>query len=155
LLGLYSRAEDNALSATFGNRKKKRLNRVFYALGFMYLDYRYPPRGQKRKSRGSRTDDVSAAPSEPVPKRKRVKVLTHRLRYIEPATVPEFGGESSSVTEGKKPAITQKIEESSASPKPSSAKSDEPKAINIEEMKVEKTRIEVISPSAEVTMPKA
>jgi hypothetical protein len=84
-----------------------------------------------------------------------VKVLTHRPRYIEPATVPEFGGETSSVTEGKKPATTQKIEESSASPKASSARSDEPKAINIEEMKVEKTRIEVISPSAEVTMPKA
>jgi hypothetical protein len=50
----------------------------------------------------------------------------------------------------------QKIKESSVSPKASSAKSDEPKAINIEEMKVEKTRIlEVISPSAEVTMPKA
>jgi hypothetical protein len=156
LLGLYSRAEDNALSATFGNRKKKRLNRVFDALGFMYPDYRYPPRGQKRKSGGSGRDDVSVAPSEPVPKRKRVKVLTHRPRYIEPATVPEFGGETSSVTEGKKPAITQKIEESFVSSKVSSAKSDEPKAINIEEMKAKKTRIlEVISPSAEVTMPKA
>jgi hypothetical protein len=33
LLGLYSRAEDNALSAAFGNRKKKRLNRVFDAIG--------------------------------------------------------------------------------------------------------------------------
>jgi hypothetical protein len=155
LLGLYSRAEDNALSTTFGNWKKKRLNRVFDALGFMYPDYRYPPRGQKRKSGGSGRDDASAAPSEPAPKRKRVKVLTHRPRYIEPAIVPEFGGETSSVTEGKKPTVTQKIEPS-VSPKASSAKSDEPKAINIEEMKVEKTRIlEVISPSAEVTMSKA
>jgi hypothetical protein len=84
-----------------------------------------------------------------------MKVLTHRPRYIEPAIVPDFGGETSSVTEGKKPVITQKIEPS-ASPKAPSAKSDEPKANNIEEMKVEKTRIlEVISPSAEVTMPKA
>jgi hypothetical protein len=69
LLGLYSRAEDNALSATFGNRKKKRLNRVFDALGFMYPDYRYPPRGQKRKSGGSGRDDASAAPSEPAESR--------------------------------------------------------------------------------------
>jgi hypothetical protein len=45
LLGLYSRAEDNTLFATFGNRKKKRLNKVFDALGFMYPNYRYPPRG--------------------------------------------------------------------------------------------------------------
>jgi hypothetical protein len=140
LLGLYSRAEDNALSAAFGNQKKKRLNRVFDALGFMYPDYRYPPRGQKRKRGGFGRDDASAAPSKPAPKRKRVKVLTHRPRYIEPAIVPEFGGETSSVTEGKKPAITQKIEPS-VSLKASSAKSDEPKAINIEEMKVVKTRI--------------
>jgi hypothetical protein len=155
LLGLYSRAEDNTLSAAFGNRKKKRLNRVFDAIGFMYPNYRYPPRGQKRKSGDSGRDDVSAAPSEPAPKRKRMKVLTHRPRYIEPAVVPEFGGETSSVSEGKKPAITQKSEPAIA-PKTSSTKSDEPKVINIEEMKVGKTRIlEAISPSAEVTMPKA
>jgi hypothetical protein len=155
LLGLYSRAEDNALSTAFGNQKKSRLNRVFDAIGFMYPNYRYPPRGQKRKSGGSGRDDASAAPSEPAPKRKRVKVLTHRPRYIEPAIVPEFGGETSSVTEAKEPTITQKIE-LYVSPKASSAKSDEPKAINIEEMRVEKTSIlEATSPSAEVTMPKA
>jgi hypothetical protein len=49
LLGAYSKAEDNALSAAFGSRNKKRLNKVFDAIGFMYPDYRYPPRGQKRK----------------------------------------------------------------------------------------------------------
>ena len=42
LLGPYSKAEDNALSAAFGSRKKKRLNRVFDAIGFVYPDYRYP-----------------------------------------------------------------------------------------------------------------
>jgi hypothetical protein len=155
LLGLYSRAEDNTLSAAFGNRKKKRLNRVFDAIGFMYPNYRYPPRGQKRKSEDSRRDDASAASSEPTPKRKRVKVLTHRPCYIEPAVVPDFGGESSSASEGKNPAISQKSEPT-ATPKASPAKSDEPKAINIEEMKVGKTRIlEAISPSAEVGVPQA
>jgi hypothetical protein len=99
LLGPYSKAEDNALSAAFGSRKKKRLNRVFDAIGFMYPDYRYPSRGQKRKSATFWKDNASAAPSEPTPKRKKVKVLTHRPRYIEPATVPEFGGETSSATE--------------------------------------------------------
>jgi hypothetical protein len=48
LLGPYSKAEDNALSATFGGQKK-RLNRVFDAIGFIYPDYRYPLKGQKRK----------------------------------------------------------------------------------------------------------
>jgi hypothetical protein len=50
LLGPYSKAEDNALSAAFGSRQKRRLNIIFDAIGFMYPDYRYPSRGQKRKS---------------------------------------------------------------------------------------------------------
>jgi hypothetical protein len=156
LLGPYYKAEDNVLSAAFGSRKKKRLNKVFDAIGFMYPDYRYPSRGQKRKSATSGKDDASAAPSEPAPKRKKVKVLTHRPRFIEPAIVPEFGGETSSATEAKEPAVTQKTEEPAAVPKASSAKSGEPKAINIEEAEVEGTKIlEVISPLAEVTVPKA
>jgi hypothetical protein len=81
LLGPYSKTEDNSLSAAFGSRKKKRLNRVFDAIGFMYPDYRYPLRGQKRKGATSGKDDASAAPSEPAPKRKKVKVLTHRPWY--------------------------------------------------------------------------
>jgi hypothetical protein len=156
LLGPFSKAEDTALSAAFGGRKKKRLNKVFDAIGFMYPDYRYPLRGQKRKSATSGKDDASAAPSEPAPKRKKVKVLTHRPRLIEPAIVPEFGGETSSTTEAKEPATTQKIEEPAAMPKASSAKSDEPKAINIEEIEVKKSKtLDVKSPSAEVKVSKA
>jgi hypothetical protein len=49
LLGAYSKSEDNVLSAAFGGRKKKRLNRVFDAIGFVYPDYRYPPWGRKEK----------------------------------------------------------------------------------------------------------
>jgi hypothetical protein len=95
LLGIYSKAEDTALSAAFGGRRKKRLNRVFDAIGFVYPDYHYPVRGQKRKGTASAKETASAAPSEPAPKRKRVKVLTHRPRYIELATVPEFGSATS------------------------------------------------------------
>jgi hypothetical protein len=156
LLGPYSKAEDNALSTAFGGRKKKRLNRVFDAIRFMYPDYRYPSRGQKRKSATSGKDDASAAPSEPAPKGKKVKVLTHRPRFIEPAIVPEFGGETSSATEAEEPAIAQKIEEPAIMPKTLPAKSDEPKATNIGEIEVEKTKtLEVISPSTKVTMLKA
>jgi hypothetical protein len=156
LLGSYSRAEDNALSVAFGNRKKKRLNRVFDAIGFMYPDYRYPSRGQKRKGRTSGEDDASAAPIEPMPKRKKVKVLTHRPRYIEPATVPEYGGETSSAAESKETAPMQKTEEPAATPKTPLAKLGEPKVDNVKETEVERTKIlEVISPSTEVTMSKA
>jgi hypothetical protein len=49
LLGPYSKAEDNTLSAAFGGRKKKRLNRVFDAIGFMYPDYRYPSWGRRER----------------------------------------------------------------------------------------------------------
>jgi hypothetical protein len=49
LLGSYSKAEDNALSAAFGGPCKKRLNRVFDAVGFVYPDYHYPLRGQGKK----------------------------------------------------------------------------------------------------------
>jgi hypothetical protein len=85
-----------------------------------------------------------------------VKVLTHRPRFIEPAIVPEFGGETSSATEAKEPVATQTAEDPVAMPKASPAKSGEPKAINIEEAEVEETKIlEVISPSIEVTVPKA
>ena len=53
LLGAYSKAEDNALSAAFGGQGKK------------------------------------------------MKVLTHRPCYIEPAVVPKFGAETSLDTDAK------------------------------------------------------
>jgi hypothetical protein len=70
--------------------------------------------------------------------------------------VPEFDGETSSATKAEESALTQRNEEPTTMPKTSPAKLGEPKAINIEEAKVEKTKIlEVISPSVEVTVPKA
>jgi hypothetical protein len=60
LLGTYSRAKDDAMSAAFGGRGKKRLNRVFDVIDFVYHDYRYPLRGQgkKRKTAASATTVV-------------------------------------------------------------------------------------------------
>jgi hypothetical protein len=123
----------------------------------VYPDYRYSPRGQKRKGAASGKVASSATPSEPTPKRKKLKVLTHRPRYIETAIVPKFGGETSSVTEAKEPAPpTQEIEEPAVMPKAPSAKLAEPKTNNIEETRVEGTKtLEVLSPSTEVTVPKA
>jgi hypothetical protein len=145
LLGAYSKSKDNALSAAFGSRKKKRLNRVFDAIGFVYPDYRYPPQGQKRKGATSKKAAALATSSEPAPKRKKLKVLTHQPRYIEPAIVPEFGGETSSAIEAKGPALTQRIEEPAAMPKTD----------KIEEPRIEETKtLEVLSPSAGVEVPK-
>jgi hypothetical protein len=70
--GHISKTEDDALSAAFGGRGKKRLNRVFDAVGFVYPDYHYSlqRQGKKRKTVASATTVV--------PKGKKMKVLTHR-----------------------------------------------------------------------------
>jgi hypothetical protein len=88
-----------------------------------------------------------------------LKVLTHQPRYIEPAVVPEFGRETSSAAEPKEPIpSTQKAEESAIMPKVPSAelvgsKIDKDK---VEEPKTEGTKmLEILSPPAEVIVPKA
>jgi hypothetical protein len=125
----------------------------------VYPDHRYPPWGHKRKGATSGKVAASATPSEPAPKRKKLKVLTHRPRYIEPAIVPEFGGETSSVTEAREPAPpTQKIEEPATMPKAPSAELVESQANKgkTEEPKIEETKkLEILSPSAKATVPKA
>jgi hypothetical protein len=146
LLGPYSKAEDTALSVAFGGQKKKRLNRVFDAIGFVYPNYRYPTRGQKRKDTASTKEAASAARSEPAPKRRKIKVLTHRPRYIEPATVPEFVGESSSAPEAKEVTPLKNIGEPVTMPE--TKKIEEPKA---EETMTSK----ILSPSAKVEVPKS
>jgi hypothetical protein len=155
LLGSYSKAEDNALSTAFGGRGKKRLNRVFDAIGFVYPDYRYPLRGQGKK----RKTAASATPDEPAPKGKKLKVLTHRPRYIKPAVVPEFGGEASSAAKSRKTAPpAQRTEEPTTMLKLPSAelgetKTDKGKA---EESNIGETKVlEIVSPSSEVTVSKA
>jgi hypothetical protein len=151
LLGTYSKAEDDALSAAFGGRGKKRLNIVFDAIGFIYPNYHYPLRrqGKKRKTATS-TNAV-------VPKGKKIKVLTHRPRYIEPAVVPEFGEGTSSTIEAKQSArIVQSAKESIVVPKVPKVGPIEAKNDAAEEPKLEKTvkMPEILSPPAKAELPK-
>jgi hypothetical protein len=135
LLGAYSKAEDNVLSATFRGQGKKRLNRFFDAIGFVYPYYRYPLRGQRKKGKTA----ASATPVEPVPKGKKVKVLTHRLRYIELAMVPEFGAGTSSATKIKETVPTmQSTEEPAVMPKVLTVMLVETKVDKVEEQKLKK-----------------
>jgi hypothetical protein len=114
LLGAYSKAEDNALSAAFGGRGKERINRVFDAIGFVYPDYRYPLRGQGKKRKTSALD----SPDRSALKGKKLKVLTHRPRYIEPAVVPEFGAGTPSAVESRETVPPmQRTEEPAIMPK--------------------------------------
>jgi hypothetical protein len=133
LLGTYSKAEDNALSAAFGGRGKKRLNRVFDAIGFVYPDYHYPLQGQGKKRK------TAASATAAVPKSKKVKVLTHLLRYIEPALVPEFGKGTSSAAEAKQVAsIVQSAEKPIVAPKVPTVEPAEAEDDKAEKPQVEK-----------------
>jgi hypothetical protein len=149
--------KDNALSTAFGSRGKKRLNRVFDVIGFVYPDYRYPLRGQGKKRKAI----ALAASAEPVPKAagKKMKVLTHRTRYINPGVVPEFGGEASSAAESRETTPpAQRTKEPTTMPKLplgelAESKTDKDKA---EESNIGETKVlEILSPSSEVTVPKA
>jgi hypothetical protein len=89
---------DDALSSAFGGWGKKRLNRVFDAIGFIYPDYCYPLRRQRKKR------ITAASATTDVPNGKKMKVLTHQPRYIELAVVPEFGEGTTSTAEAKQVA---------------------------------------------------
>jgi hypothetical protein len=150
LLGTYSKAEDDALSAAFEGRGKKRLNRVFDAIGFVYPDYSYPLRkGKKRKT--------AASAATAVPKGKKMKVLTHRPRYIDTTVVPEFGEGTSSTAEAEQAApAARSAEGSTVVPKVPTIGPTEAKDDSAEEPKVEKTvkMPEIMSPPAKAELPK-
>jgi hypothetical protein len=84
VLGAYSKAEDEAMTAAFGARGKKRLNRVFDVIGFIYPNYCYPTQKQGRKRK------AAASASTGVSRSKKIKVLTHRPRRIEMPDVPKL-----------------------------------------------------------------
>jgi hypothetical protein len=117
----------------------------------VYPDYHYPARGEKRKNTSSAKETASVAPSEPAPKRRRVKVLTHRPRYIEPATVPTFVSGTPSATKAKETAPLPNIE----------VLAEVPVTEKIEETKAEETRAkevktsEILSPSAKTEATKS
>jgi hypothetical protein len=112
----------------------------------VYPDYRYPTRGQKRKNTASAKEVASAAPSEPAPERKKIKVLTHWPRYIEPAIVPKYVGETSSAVEAKEPTPLPNVEEPIIMPE--MKKIEEPKA-------TETRTYEILSHSAKIKAPKS
>jgi hypothetical protein len=108
MLGAFTKPEDEALNLAFGGWGKRRLNRVFDVIGFIYLDYSFPMQRivMKRKS---------APKTSSAPKLNKVKTLTHRPRtyYIERAaelpTLP--------ATEASKAKSTEIIEVGDAPPK--------------------------------------
>jgi hypothetical protein len=78
------------MNIAFGARGKKRLNRVFYVIGFIYPDYYFLAQKQ-----GMKKIIASTTPSI-VPKPKRMKVVTHRPKsyFLERATIFPAAGVS-------------------------------------------------------------
>jgi hypothetical protein len=158
LLGAYSKTEDNALSVAFGGQSKKRLNKVFDAIGFVYPDYYYPLRGQGVKRKIAASGKVAASAITAEPKGKKMKVLTHRSHYIKSAAIPEFGEGATSAAKTKEIVLSAQSTEQSVviSKLPSvelvETKADKAKGPKIEEI----TRMqEILSPPTEATVPKA
>jgi hypothetical protein len=72
------------MTVAFSAHDKKRLNRVFDVIGFVYPDYCYPTQKQGRKRK------ATASASTGVSKSKKIKVLTRRPRRIETTDVPKL-----------------------------------------------------------------
>jgi hypothetical protein len=132
LLGAYSKAEDDAMTTAFGAWGKKRLNRVFDVIGFVYPDYYYPSwkQGKKRK--------VATLVTSIASKSEKVKVLTRRPRRIETAEVPKLIEGSASISE------------------PSRSVSVEARTNVTEELKMKKIaeELKVLSPPCTTELPK-
>ena len=69
MLGAYTKAKDKAMNTAFGARGKRRLNRLFDVIGFIYPDDYFPARGKGQKRKSALKSPSSA------PKQKRVKIL--------------------------------------------------------------------------------
>ena len=120
------------MTTAFGARGKKRLNRVFDVIRFVYPDYYYPSRkqGKKRKAATSATSSASRS--------KKVKVLTRQPRRIETTDMPKLIEGAAPITE---PSRSMPVE---ARTKPA------------EESKLEKAaeQLKALSPPCTMELPK-
>jgi hypothetical protein len=73
-LGAYTKTEDEAMNTAFDARGKRRLNRAFDVIGFIYPYYYFP--AQKQGSKRKMATTSSSVTSKP----KRAKVLICRLK---------------------------------------------------------------------------
>jgi hypothetical protein len=92
-----------------------------------------------------------------VPKGKKIKVLTHRLRYIETTTLPKLGEGTFSVAEAEQPApASLSAEESTMVPKVPIAEPAEAKEESAKKQELEKVMVlpEILSPPAKAELPK-
>jgi hypothetical protein len=87
ILGNYSKKEDQLMTAAFGTRPKRRLNRVMDAIGFEYPDYERLDKGaegQKRKRVASAFNKDDEDQSKKKKKNLRRNYLLRRKEKTRP-----------------------------------------------------------------------
>jgi hypothetical protein len=90
-------------------------------------------------------------------KGKKIKVLTHQLRYIETTTLPKLGEGTFSIAEAELPApASLSAEESTVVPKVPIAEPAEAKEESAKKQELEKVMVlpEILSPPAKAKLPK-
>jgi hypothetical protein len=160
LLGAYTRVEDDAMTLAFGGRGKRRLSKVFDVIGFVYPNYCYPSRKQGKKRK------VVASAISATLKGEKIKVLTHRPRYIETDRVSKLDEGTSSAAELEYPAAAgakgesakvlkvmgqEKVEPAKTPKRPAEAKE---KMVEEPELEESTGLPKILSPPPELELPK-
>ena len=90
ILGNYSKKEDQLMTAAFGTRPKRRLNRVLDALGFEYPDYAQLNKGAEGQRRKRAAEALNKDEEQPPKKKKTVKrkISTQKRKLSEEEGTP-------------------------------------------------------------------
>jgi hypothetical protein len=93
ILGNYSKKEDQLMTAAFGTRPKRRLNRVLDALGFEYPDYENLNKGAEGRKRKRGAEALNEDEKEPpkkknIPKKKKISSLKQKVSDEETPASP-------------------------------------------------------------------
>jgi hypothetical protein len=86
ILGNYSKKEDQLMTAAFGTRPKRRLNRVLDALGFDYPDYENLNKGaggQKRKRITEAMNEEKEPLKKKIPKKRKASSPKQQISEAE------------------------------------------------------------------------
>src|SRR6187455_379294 len=86
ILGNYSKKEDQLMTAAFGTRPKRRLNRVLDALGFDYPDYENLNKGaggQKRKRITEAVNEEKEPLKKKIPKKRKASSPKQQISEAE------------------------------------------------------------------------
>jgi hypothetical protein len=89
ILGNYSKKEDQLMTAAFGTRPKRRLNRVMDALGFEYPDYERLDKGAEGQKRKKVADVLNKDDEEQLKKKKLKPELLTDASKKRKATAPK------------------------------------------------------------------